>query len=553
MRILRFVLIAAICFLANDVYAQLLTNISSVPHAADDNSKILEVTTDPYGNSFSVIEFEGTVYLGTDSFVSQSPFRDDYLIVKRNFNESYQWARLITSSFDHSCGSLDTDSSGNVYFTGNFYGPFTMQIDSGVSGMHTISNINNFNNAFIGKFDAGGNLEWVRVIEGQNNTNNTSQPGFSKLRINGNSIFLTGVNYGPIDYDPSAATNIFTTSGQGVICSYTLNGDLIWAYPLGTVHAWLDYFGFTASNEIVIAGSFVGSNTDFDPGPQWQPYSSQGRDIFVVKLSANGLLQWARVYVNFGDQTLTGFTLVGSNSFMITGTTNATADLDPSAATFIINCPSGIQQFMARYDMVAGDFVSGTAMPQALSTLQLEWTGTHFVVFGFNTNGEYSLTFFDNAHNLLYYRQYGGPSPGVNAVRTHYRAPYTLYINGQASGTNNYGNDGSQQNVYWTSDSLTGVVVKYYLGWGPESVSELQSEDELNVYPNPANESVEVMMAGEKSTLFMYAMDGTLVWSETNIAAPRYTLNTSACAAGVYFLKCESDERVSMTKLVIAH
>jgi len=97
--------------------------------------------------------------------------------------------------------------------------------------------------------------------------------------------------------------------------------------------------------------------------------------------------------------------------------------------------------------------------------------------------------------------------------------------------------------------------------WTPRSMSSNQQnipKDEVVVFPNPANQLVNVQLdlkAGNVPTkLYIYTNDGSLVHQEQlNYAKQQLTINTSSWASGTYHWSVEATKETVTGKLTITH
>ncbi len=82
------------------------------------------ISTDNNGNCYATGEFIGTVYFGTTSFISTTY---DIFVTSLDTNGNWLWATTAggTYSFGDNSFGISTDSSGNCYVTGKFYGAAT--------------------------------------------------------------------------------------------------------------------------------------------------------------------------------------------------------------------------------------------------------------------------------------------------------------------------------------------------------------------------------------------------------------------------------------------
>ncbi|MDP4238568.1 MAG: T9SS type A sorting domain-containing protein [Bacteroidota bacterium] len=97
------------------------------------------------------------------------------------------------------------------------------------------------------------------------------------------------------------------------------------------------------------------------------------------------------------------------------------------------------------------------------------------------------------------------------------------------SGYTNYGNNGNCYIDGWSKTYTVGQTCN--LNPGPTTSTPSISEQELNVYPNPANDKINI--TGEVAQVAIYSVQGQLVHTSFN----KHTVDVSSFAKGFYFVK----------------
>lgn len=549
---IRWFTLIALFFSAHiSLRAQLLTWLNFATHNGSSNVLVKDIGGDASGNTFFLVQFTGSVNI--DNITYNSPQDIDYIIVKRDVNENLDWTRRIYCNDNFNCRSICADSLGNVYVVGGFNAYDTVSFDAS-AGLYALP-VFTEQAGYVGKYDTNGNLQWVKTIEGQASPTGQTSVDLNYVRLNGNSLFITGLLYGAYDFDPSAAAStVGVSSGNLAVTSITLfdlDGNLLWAKPFGSFGHYINYMCFTPDKDILIAGNLTGSQVDLNPGPASTSFSAVGpSDIFITRLDSMGIYQWTRRITGNSTQEIGGIAMFNDTNFIVCGITDATIDIDPTGDTCSITGTSLGVDFLALYNL-SSNFISGGSVNTGLTPEQIFCNGFNEVIlYGGAFAGHYGIVFADTSYQTTAYNSYGGSSPGTSASSTYFRFPFTLYIGGHAGGSNFYGNDGVT-NVSVASSSFTGFTAKYFLGWGPEIVEEPTAEMALRVFPNPANDFVEVMLPDESSNLSLYTIDGAVVWQQEGITSSTFRFNTAELAPGIYLLKCDGREGSRVTRLVI--
>jgi hypothetical protein len=172
---------------------------------------------------------------------------DDVYVVKLDANGNLQWTTTIGGKKEDGGFSLIQTSDGGYAIAG-----YTLSFGAGEADVYVV------------KLDANGNLQWTKTIGGPG-----SEIGFSLIQTSDGGYVIAG------------STESFGVGGADVyIVKLDANGNLQWTKTIGRPG---NEIGFclihTSDSGYVIAGS----TTSFGTG---------GVDVYVIKLNANGNLQW---------------------------------------------------------------------------------------------------------------------------------------------------------------------------------------------------------------------------------------------------------------------
>src|SRR5262249_7902220 len=131
----------------------------------------------------------------------------DIYLAKYSPTGELQWAKdFAGSSKSVSQGNaVAVDGDGNIFVTGLFQGTVDFHAVPGVAQVTSAGG----SDIFAAKFDAAGNLLWVRSAGG------TSDDMGNDLAVDptGN-VWIAGAFQGSVDFDPSAATSLRTSAGD---------------------------------------------------------------------------------------------------------------------------------------------------------------------------------------------------------------------------------------------------------------------------------------------------------------------------------------------------
>ena len=114
--------------------------------ASSDGTVGKDITTDSSGNVY----ITGTTAENLDGETNSGAY--DSFVVKYNSDGTKQWTKLLgTSDWDYGSG-ISTDSSGNVYITG--------QTDGNLDGETNLGK----RDAFVVKYNSDGEKQWTKLL-----------------------------------------------------------------------------------------------------------------------------------------------------------------------------------------------------------------------------------------------------------------------------------------------------------------------------------------------------------------------------------------------------
>lgn len=241
-----------------------------------------DIAIDGAGNSFITGEFTGNAYFGSSNLVSSGGSQDAF-IAKFDQTGNVIWAKSAGGIYAERGTDVALDGAGNSYVTGyfNVYSSF---------GSIRINSSGN-NDAFIAKYDTGGNVIWVKNIGGTG-----YDYGYSiKVSPLGSSYlvgaFQSNITIGSTTLSSSGAQDIF-------IVSYDNNGNVLWAKKAGGPNHDAG-LGITIDNlgNSFITGFFQ-TNASFDSntlsnGGTWDTFLSKiGTNSFNLIWNGNVSSAW---------------------------------------------------------------------------------------------------------------------------------------------------------------------------------------------------------------------------------------------------------------------
>ncbi|MEP3118143.1 MAG: SBBP repeat-containing protein, partial [Alphaproteobacteria bacterium] len=274
------------------------------------------ISVDSSGNSYVTGEFRNTVDFdpgaGTTNLTSAG--NRDVLIAKYDSDGALVWAKNVGGTSSDTSYSIEVDSSGNSYVTGNFSGTADFDPGAGTANLTSAGS----SDVFIAKYDSDGALAWAKNVSGT-----SGDEGYSiSVDSSGNS-YVTGFFQGTADFDPGAGTTDLTSAGGSdvFIAKYNSDGALVWAKNVGgTSYDQGQSISVDSSGNSYVTGYFQGT-ADFDPGAGTANLTSAGgSDGFIAKYDSDGNFVSVVAQTPGGGSSGGGLTVTDQTSEDVTGT-----------------------------------------------------------------------------------------------------------------------------------------------------------------------------------------------------------------------------------------
>ena len=391
--------------IALSAFTPLFSNAQSLVMAKQFHGNDAQITnwavSDNSGNMYMITNFYDDLDAdpgpGTVNFNSSGSL--DIAIIKLNAAGDFIWAKQIGGTLFGGAYKLVLDGNGDPYIFGYFNG--TMDMDPGPGTSNLVSN--GADDVFCAKYDTDGNLQWAVKLGGtgteqsygfdlnsadhvfvhgyfQNTVdfnpgvgtfNLTAGPGGSdflvELDANGifqnailmssaygnalmidpsDNIYITGLFWNTVDFDPGPGTHNLIADGFGsdaFILKLDADGNYLWA---GKFSGSSDEQGTALSYDPVstgiIVGGFYQGTIDANPGVGVSNLISAGYvDGFIIKLNNDGTFIWSKSIGGSGFQIIGGLNADNTGNIHITGPFEQTTDFDPSGSTFNLTSNGG--------------------------------------------------------------------------------------------------------------------------------------------------------------------------------------------------------------------
>ena len=247
------------------------------------------VAVDALGALYVAGTFEGTIDFGGGVTLTSAGDADAFL-ARFDAVGNAVWARRGgTSAFNDFGRDVVVDGLGAVYVAGFFAGvgnPATF--DGGANPDVTVGPANGFD-AFVAKYDANGDLQWVQRNDSAQQTSGSTQDTGRSLALDpdGTGVYLAGDFQSTIGWDAQTITSAGSTDAYLVKLD-AATGAVQWVRTGGGTESDAGYGVAVAAGGVTFGGEFEGVAT-FGGAP----LASRGEDdVFVARYDDAGTLLW---------------------------------------------------------------------------------------------------------------------------------------------------------------------------------------------------------------------------------------------------------------------
>ncbi|GAB3173587.1 hypothetical protein GCM10027291_30170 [Telluribacter humicola] len=398
------------------------------------------VAVDGSGNVYITGYFEGSVAFG--STILTSAGSTDMFIVKYSSSGTVLWAQQRGGSSFDAGQSVAVDNNGNAYVTGFYNG--TAGFNAPGIGSTAM---------FVVKYNSSGALQWEQKGEA-----NAYAYGRG-ITVDGNgNVYVTGNFQGTATF--GSTTLISSAEGDMFVAKYSSSGTVQWAQKGGGTgeDAGLS-IAVDGNGNVYVAGYFNATATF-----GFVTLTSVGSsDVFVVKYSSNGTMQWIYPGGGTSNDHATGIGLDSSGNVYIAGFFDGTINFGFTSLTssgsrdvFVIKINSIGNLEWARQ--------GGGNNQDNAQGIAVDGNGNVYVTGFFNntaTFGSISLTAVMNdmfvvkysSNGTVQWLQKGGTNNSGRGVATDGKG--NTYVTGFFHGTGTYGSTtltssgGSDVYVQW--------------------------------------------------------------------------------------------------------
>lgn len=380
-----------------------VTSPWSVAHGGLGDDSVKALAVDAAGNAVVAGEFTGTSVQGTNTLPSAG--QTDIFVARFDRTGALQWARRFGSLGFDGAAAVALDTNGNAFVTGYFERAVSFD---GVTLTNTSPT--SYTDLFVLKLDAAGQTVWARRL------------GMASTADTGRGIALDADGNVLVAGQAKDVTGV--TAGRVYVAKLSPTGTLVWERRFGSRDNGAGFadtanaVATDAAGNVLLAGHFGSPLATFGA----TTLTNAGmNDLFLLKLDANGEVQWVRPAGAAGDDRALAVAVGADGVIHLAGQTAGT--------NVFANFPqpeAGEQPapFLARYDgtgalLTVQQFRVGSGAVQSV-TVSAE--GSVFVSgyfagtfsYGSNTLSSLGGTFdafiarVDAGGALGFVQQYGG-------------------------------------------------------------------------------------------------------------------------------------------------
>ena len=280
----------------------------------------LGIATDSNGDVWATGYFEGTIDIDSDgnNDLTSNGGQDSY-VAKFDSNGNFLFAQNIGGGSSDFGFGIATDSNGNVWATGDFFG--TIDIDS--DGNNDLTS-NGGQDSYVAKFDSDGNFLFAQNIGGSSN-----DLGLGIATDSNGNVWATGFFRGSIDIDSDGNNDLTSNGGQdSYVAKFDSNGNLQFAQNIGGRSSDEGLGIATDSNGNVWATGFFEDTIDIDSDGNNDLTSNGGQDSYVAKFDSNGNLLFAQNIGGSSSEEGRGIATDSNGNVWATGYFEDTIDID---------------------------------------------------------------------------------------------------------------------------------------------------------------------------------------------------------------------------------
>jgi len=438
--------------------------------------------------------------------------QDDYWIIKISSTGALEWEKCLGGSYADLCSSVR-----QTYDSGYIVAGYTASTNGDVTGNHGGNS-----DAWIVKLSSSGELQWEKCYGG------SKVDGAECIQITADSGYIF------VGYSNSNDGDVTGNHGGFDIWVVKLSssGSLQWDKCYGGSSD--DYCSYLFSNTAIIqtndGGYIISGNTLSNDGEVSGNHG--GCDIWVVKISDTGKLEWQQCYGGSGSDVTGDIIQTTDSGYVIAG---ATTSNDGDVTGYLGSTFDSLDGWLLKLSKTGAITWNKTIYiggQEQLNSLKQKYDGSYYVAgtcLGSYGGRDVLLANLNSSGSIEWIGDYGGSGDdyGTSIVFTNDSCTlvtgYTFSNNNDVSG--NHGNTD-----YW--------VVKLYKANGINNITYFNG---ISIYPNPANDYLHITDSNFINNIVITNIVGQIVYSN-QCGRQNTDINVATWQPGLYFVTINGSE-----------
>jgi hypothetical protein len=506
------------------------------------------IYTDASGNAFVTGGYNSSgIAFGTSTFTNTGGY--DFFITKYNVGGTVLWSQTATGASNDIGYAVTGDANGNIYVVGSSNSA-TLTFGT------TILHLAGYDDIFVVKYDASGNVLWAKSAGGSANDvgQGISVDGAGNVYITG-YFESTSMTIGSSTISNTGTDNIF-------IAKYDASGTPVWAKKAGASGSdRANGLATDAAGNSYITGSFNSPTCTFGAVGL---SNSGGLDMFLTKYDASGNVKWARKSVGVSNEVGFNVSLDAYGLPHLIGNYNSST---MTLGSITLTLAGYDDPFVAKYDTAGtilwaktaggnqNDIGESIGVDADGSTLIAGYFASPSMSFGstsitnIGTNNIF-VAKYDVAGNFLWAKSAGGTGDDhANAIGVNWHGE--AYITGSFTSTScviggsNLNTIGGEDMFIAKMGTATGILEAH------------QIAAFFSIAPNPNNGVFNLSLkdaAGKEEITLVTVSD--ILGRELHtlsFSGPSLQLDLSEVPNGVYFVTVKNNGQTASLKMLVNH